>query len=361
MSDARTCAALSVALKRFVPRSLRAPLRKCLQFLSPSSRYAARLQRELANYSKIQNVHDLPAIASYWSEKYVSPLMIPFGFRSALECFRLYLQRMCAGNPAGRVLILSVGAGDCATEVNIAEWLRENGVDNWEFECLDVNAEVLGRGRNAAETKGLIDHFSFSAFDVNTWKPLRSYDAVLAIQSLHHFVELELLFDKIRNALRPGGYFMADDMIGRNGHQRWPEALKFVDELWRELPDKYKYNHLLQRFEKTYENWDCSIEGFEGIRAQDILPLLLTRFDFELFIGFGNVIDIFVDRCFGHNFDPAQESDRLFIDRVQAIDMTEIDSGRVKPTHMVAVMTKTPVRETKMHKHLSPQFCVRRP
>jgi SAM-dependent methyltransferase len=323
--------------------------------------YSSRRRRELETFSSIENVHDLPGIAHYWSEKYVVPLIAPLGFRSSIECFRTYIGRMCNENAPSTAFILSVGAGDCATEINIAEWLRENGIANYQFECLDLNAEVLSRGRTSAGSKGLADHFAFAAFDVNSWKPPRSYDIVLAIQSLHHFVELETLFDKIRRALKDKGYFMSDDMIGRNGHQRWPEALKLVEGFWKELPDKYKYNHGLKRFEKTYENWDCSTEGFEGIRAQDILPLLLKRFNFELFIAFGNVVDIFVDRCFGHNFDPDNENDRAFIDRVATVDTAEIESARLKPTHMIAVMTKMPIAQTKMYKHLSPEFCVRRP
>jgi len=112
--------------------------------------------------------------------------------------------------------------------------------------------------------------------------------------------------------------------------------------------------------EKKFPNSDCSVQGFEGIRAQDILPLLTRRFHFELFIGFGNIIDIFVDRAYGHNFDPANQWDRSFIDRVHALDQTEIESGRVKPTHMLAALTKRQVSNTKMHKHLSPEFCLRR-
>jgi len=34
--------------------------------------------------------------------------------------------------------------------------------------------------------------------------------------------------------------------------------------------------------------WDCSKQGFEGIRAQDILPLLVKKFSFRSFLGFGN-------------------------------------------------------------------------
>lgn len=323
--------------------------------------YSGRRQKELETFSAIENVHELPKIAHYWSEKYVVPLIEPLGFKNCIECFRAYIGRMCNENAPSTTYILSVGAGDTATEINIAEWLRENGIANYRFECLDLNADVLRRGRESAESKGLADHFSFSPFDVNSWKPSRSYDIVLAIQSLHHFIELELLFDKIRSALTAKGYFMSDDMIGRNGHMRWPEALEFVQAFWKELPDKYKYNHRLKRFEEKYQNWDCSTEGFEGIRAQDVLPLLLKRFNFEFFFAFGNVVDIFVDRCFGPNFDPTEEHDRAFIDRVQALDMSEIENGRVKPTHMIAVMTKMPVAQTKMYKHLSPEFCIRRP
>ena len=44
-----------------------------------------------------------------------------------------------------------------------------------------------------------------------------------------------------------------------------------LQRFWRELPDRCKYNHILQRFEAEYENWDCSQQGLVGIRAQDIL------------------------------------------------------------------------------------------
>ena len=348
-------------LKRIVPAPFRPPLRRCLHSIWPRSRYAHRVQQELETYNAIENVHDLPAIAHYWSEKYVAPLFRPFGFANSIEFFRSYVARICGERPAETVAILSVGAGNCASEINIAEWLRETGIENYRFECVDINPALLKRGASLAEAKGLARYFTFSSFDLNAWRPSGQYHLILAIQSLHHFVDLEILFEKIHELLHPDGYFLADDMIGRNGHQRWPEALKLVNELWGELPDTYKFNHLLKRHEKEYENWDCSKEGFEGIRAQDILPLLVERFTFELFIAFSNVIDIFVDRCFGPNFDPSKEWDRAFIDLVQALDAAQIESGALKPTHMLAAMTKSSVERTKMYKHLSPEFCIRRP
>ena len=62
-----------------------------------------------------------------------------------------------------------------------------------------------------------------------------SYDAVIANQSLHHVSNLEGLFAAIKDALSPQGRFITSDMIGRNGHMRWPEALDIIHDFWRQL------------------------------------------------------------------------------------------------------------------------------
>ena len=351
------------ALRRFVPLRLRPPLRKCLHLarsiVRPASAYDSRVQNELKAFAD-ENVLATPPIMNYWAKTYLASMLSPFGFTDSIQFFRTYVARMSGERPHETLRLLSIGTGACASEINIAEWLREVGISNYAFECVDLNPEMLNHARLSAEEKGLSEHFTFAMFDVNAWCPKGQYDMIMAIQSLHHFMELEALFEKIHRALHPGGYFLTDDMIGRNGHQRWPEALKFVNELWAELPDKYKYNHQLKRLEKDYDNWDCSKDGFEGIRAQDVLPLLVERFHFDLFVAFGNIIDVFIDRSFGPNFDPQNQWDRAFIDRVHTLDVVEIESGRVKPTHILAAMTKNPNARPAIHKHLSPEFCIRR-
>ncbi len=206
----------------------------------------------------------------------------------------------------------------------------------------------------------------FIELDLNAWDiEVGSYDVVMVNQSLHHFVELELLFQKIERAIGYTGVFITSDMIGRNGHMRWPEALEIINKLWGELPDRCKFNHLLKRFEERYENWDCSVSSFEGIRSQDILPLLIKNFHFDLFLGFGNLIDIFVDRAFGHNFDPQNAQDTAFIDRVAKLDQKLIEAGELTPTHLFAVMRSKKndpekLQRTKTYMNLSPAFCLRK-
>jgi SAM-dependent methyltransferase len=354
-----------VTLKSFIPAPLVPPVKQLRDYIRSRFRrqpdYGRRFGDELARFSGIQNVHELPRITGYWAHRYVRPMFQQFGCENSAELFRNYMARSCNENPHSDVRFLSIGAGDSATEIGIARWLVDSGIRNFVFECLDINPEVLNRGRLAAAAHGLREKVTFSTFDLNAWHPPHQYRIILAMQSLHHIQELETLFERIKEVLHPAGYFVADDMIGRNGHRRWPEALRLVHQFWAELPEKYKYNHQLRRVEKQYVDWDCSVEGFEGIRSQDILPLLIRNFSFDTFVAFGNVIDPFVDRSFGPNFSPETDWDREFIDRVHAADADEIEAGRIKPTHMIAVMTKEQRNQTRIHKHMTPEFCVRRP
>jgi len=236
--------------------------------------------------------------------------------------------------------------------------LRERGIERFSIECLDITTPMLDRGRALVASMDLSCHFRFTCGDFNLWQPQESYDVVMANQSLHHVTDLEHLFEAIRTAIGEGGIFITSDMIGRNGHQRWPEALAIVREFWRELPEGYRYNRQLRRHEPEFLDWDCAVEGFEGVRAQDILPLLVQRFGFDLFYAYGNVIDPFIDRGFGPHFDPDRASDREFIDRVHARDEAEILAGNITPTHMIAAMRRSQLGLVRSWRHLTPAFCV---
>ncbi len=320
--------------------------------------YASRLAAEISIYEECVDVHALPAIFDYWSESYLRPLFSQFGFGSPKEMFTNHLEELCASS-SGPSRFVSLGSGNGFMEVAIASQLMAKGYSQFAIECFDLNPKMLGRGAAAAEKAGVSEKVLFKQGDLNDWNPKHEYDAIIADQSLHHVVCLENLFDRVKESLKAEGSFLISDMIGRNGHQRWPEALTLVHEFWRKLPPSYRYNRSLKRYEELYENWDCSLEGFEGIRSQDILPLLLERFQFRLFLGFGNIIDPFIDRAFGPNFDAAARWDQSFIDGVHLRDQQCLLSGRVKPTHMLAVVGKNIVEPPLIYQSLTPESCVR--
>ena len=53
--------------------------------------------------------------------------------------------------------------------------------------------------------------------------------------------------------------------------------------------------------------------------------------------------------------------DCYFIDFVAGLDDYFIEMGEIKPTQMIAAMTKTKRGHVKVYKNLTPEFCVRDP
>ncbi|MGH8035166.1 MAG: class I SAM-dependent methyltransferase, partial [Lysobacterales bacterium] len=186
-------------------------------------RYSKRVSAELSAFRNCENVHDLPEIFHYWSNKYLVPLHAPFGFENPDEFFFLNLCKRCCNAVDRAARFVSIGSGNCDLEVSLAEKLRANGQQDFVIECLDLNPDMLARGLSAARLAGVEGLLQFNRGDFNQWQPeAGAYDAVIANQSLHHVLGLEHLFESIRLGLKPCGSFIISDMIGRNGHQRWP-------------------------------------------------------------------------------------------------------------------------------------------
>ena len=325
------------------------------------SDYEHRLNEEIEHYRSVENVTDLPPICYFWLDKYVRPkLREVFGVSDVVEFYAKYIVQFRAVHPDQTIEIASLGAGNADIEVGIAKVLVEKGITDFRFLCLDINTDMLQRGRELTSQQQLSDHFKFLQVDLAHWRPEHPLAIVMAQHILHHTVKLEETFSNIKEAIGANGYFLTADMVGRNGHMRWLEALEIVQGIWKIMPDRYKFNHQLKHFEEIYENWDCSKEGFEGIRAQDILPLLVRNFHFEGFVAFGNLHDIFMDRGFGPNFDVENPEDMEFIDRIGALNDRLISDGAIKPTQIVAAMRCQPTGQMRCYQHWTPEFCIRR-
>lgn len=323
--------------------------------------YKTKIKKELLTFNENINIHELPEIFHYWSNKYLRPMLEEYNISHPDDLFANYMFDSALSCNVDKPTFVSIGSGNCDTEVRVAKLLKEKGLKEFCIECIELNSNMLKRGYDLADQEGVLENMSFIKRDFNEWKSKREYVSVIANQSLHHVQSLEYLFSTIKKSLHKNGTFITSDMVGWNGHQRWPEALEIVHKFWRELPENYKYNHQLKRYEEVYENWDCSTESFEGIRAQDILPLLVKNFHFQLFIGFANVIDVFIDRGFGYNFDPYNKFDTDFIDKVHQFDEDCIRYGTIKPTHIMAVMKKHPVSRPYYSRGFSPEYCIREP
>jgi len=298
---------------------------------------------------------------TYWASTYLSPRLVRiFGAADIPEIFAREILRCASASDKRHVRILSLGSGDCEFERSVHTLLSGQVDATWS--CTDLNAAVSEHAQRIALSSP--DHatrFNFHTIDLNIDFVQGQFDFIIANHSLHHFLNLEFIFDHVHRSLTKDGRFIVSDMIGRNGHMRWPEALTFVQDLWRFLPEPYRFNNHAKCIEgENFVNYDCTSNGdFEGVRAQDILPLLLDKFGFERFVGFGGVSDIFLDKAYGPNFDLGKEFDIKFIQYIAALNTALIDSGIVKPTMMIATLSADPTQC--VFDRWSPQFALRDP
>jgi len=317
------------------------------------------LPSSAATVTEKAGVNELPEIFHYWSNKFLATDMSRFGFGNPEEFF-FYHTRTCLKESKNQpIKILSLGSGNCAFEIRIAEKLLQWQLKDFVLECLETNPEKLEAGKQAVDEAGLGEYFDFTCKDPNRWKPFKKYEIIFANQSFHDVQNLEGLFDSIKRCLKPGGLFIVSDMIGRNGQMRWPETMDALRPFWDELPESYRYNRMLNRHEEQPLSFEGSAQGFGSLRSQDILSLLLERFHFKFFFPYGNIIFVFIDRSFGHNFDAEAEWDKDFIDRVQAHDEAGLLDGELKPVSMLAVLTNRETELVLRHPGLTPRQCVR--
>ena len=328
------------------------------------SDYAFRINAEITNFEQALAsggvTHSIPSMFTWWASTYLSPRLVNvFGCADIPAIFASEIARRANESNNMEVRVVSLGSGDCEFERSVHELLPQ-GIDA-KWTCTDLNPAVTEHARRVLSEHGHGKSFNFQTLDLNLEFVQGQYDIVLINHSLHHFLNLEFIFEGIGKCLARDGRILVSDMIGRNGHMRWPEALGVVESLWASLPDGYRFNNHAKCVEGLdFNNYDCTSNGdFEGVRAQDILPLLLKNFSFEKFVGFGNIPDVFLDRAYGPNFSPAREFDVNFIKLCERLNTHFVDSGFVKPTMMIGVLTGLPVAAT--FDRWSAEFALRDP
>jgi SAM-dependent methyltransferase len=330
-----------------------------------SEAYAERIEHQVKQFAGGVN-HVLAPARAAWQTRYLRPKLIEvMGGASHVEVYvkemiRAYKAFRASGE-RGVFRIASVGSGDCALECQIAKRLVMAKLENFCLSGLEISPPMVRAGMLRIAKEGLAGCMETVQCDANGDLPELRVSAVIAHHSLHHIVNLEGLFDWVLAHLLPGGVFLSFDTIGRNGHMLWPESRYFVDRLWPLLPDKLRFDGLYKKVLPQYVDHDCSTQGFEGIRAQDILPLLVERFDFDAFLGYGGITDPFLGRRFADNFRADDPIATGFIELIEHTNDGLLLAGSVRPTRMAAVMRVPSPGQTRCWRGLDPRRAVRDP
>lgn len=218
------------------------------------------------------------------------------------------LRKMHRSNPGRPVRMLSLCAGEAATE----GWLLEAAGVPVELCLLDVHEGLLETAASRMPDNVAVDRVLGDANSLNG--QLGRFDVVNITSGLHHLVELERVLSGISKSLDGAGEFwLIGEQVGRNGNRLWPEALREANSIFSEWPESKRRNANTGSVDESVPDIDFSSACFEGIRSQDILPLLQRYFI---------PVDVYLRNCFlwrlfdvayASNFDLADSGDLSLI------------------------------------------------
>lgn len=305
--------------------------------------YEAKRESELQTLKLQQGVNDPPASFHYLSEKFLAPLLKEkIGVKSVEELVVKYVHELGRTRKLESIEIASIGSGNAEIEIGLALHYHLK----CRFTCYEGSSALIRCASETAARNGVRDQFAFKQCDVNQIKLKRPFDIILAHYSLHHFTELEHIFFEIQRAMTGQSYLIVSDMIGRNGHLFWDATLALCNRLWKCAPKELKHSHSLNQHVAERVQLDGPTEGDGGPRAQQILPLLNRSFRFKDFATFYSLVNRFVDRDFGPNFDTSNSLHRNFLDLIWEYDNYCLEKKILKPTQIIASLVRKDVPVT---------------
>jgi SAM-dependent methyltransferase len=175
-----------------------------------------------------------------------------------------YLSRTVRANDRP-IEVLSLASGYCGHELDLARGMTRP----YKITCTDLNELIFERARDIAGAENLNLDFQLEDLNFITIEPGR-YDLIFAHAAIHHVINLEYLFGQIAGGLSPTGIFQLTEVVGKNRKLIWDRNERYANALLEMMPERLTHGMRLAVGEDG--------EGMEGIRQQDILPLLRKQF-----------------------------------------------------------------------------------
>jgi SAM-dependent methyltransferase len=226
----------------------------------------------------------------------------------------------------------------CSGAAGIERQILVNAACPVEITLFDLNENLM---REATAALSSVAQISAVLGDVNAISAEQfgdiAFDIVMFVSGLHHVVEIERVLETVIEVLVPNGEFwIVGEAIGRNGNQLWPEALDAANRIFSRLPERFRRNASTGKVDFTVPEKDFSVNSFEGIRSEEIEPLLLRYFD---------PLEMYRKNCFlwrlvnpdyFNNYDLNNQEDRYLILSLIAAEYNLWKSGG-RPTESHSV------------------------
>jgi len=110
--------------------------------------YLGRVISEKQIFEDTEETNVLPEIFHYWSNTHLRPMYEQFGFSNPEQFFAKYLRESADACAEDTPIFISIGSGNCHTEIKVARLLKEAGLSRFVIECLDMNRRSLQWARD---------------------------------------------------------------------------------------------------------------------------------------------------------------------------------------------------------------------
>jgi SAM-dependent methyltransferase len=294
--------------------------------------YQQLIHEEKQHFSSIEITRDLKESGVHANDSwhyYWKRIAHVLENRTQLSDVPKYLDQI-SGSLGRPIRILSLGSGYCGHEIDWARKLNSPYI----ITCTDINDQPFNLAREIANRENLCLEFDIEDLNFIQIKP-GHFDAIFAHAALHHVINLEHLFAEIAAGLSPLGIFHLVEVVGMNRKLIWDDNEKFANALLDLIPD--------QITRKVRLNVPRATTGMEGIRQEEILPLLRKNFCpvFELRHGaFMRFVCTHPD--LGRQFDPSDVAVKPFLDFLIDCDNSAVEHGVLRPLEIWGVYHATP-------------------
>ncbi len=234
---------------------------------------------------------------------------------------------------------LSLGCGSAGQEIIGAKLGLFATMDAYDLSEQSINIARENAAREEVTT------INFQVGDFHTVElPSEHYDAALMVMSLHHVAELESLYARVRDALKPRGVFIANEYVGPAQMQFTEKQVALVNELLHILPTKYRYDYALGGTREYFSprsraEWNIA-DPSEAIRSDEIVPLARRYFATVERVDYGGtLLNPLLEHIIG-NFAPDEECDVSILRLLAEIEDALITQGCLSSNFAVLICHK---------------------
>lgn len=148
----------------------------------------------------------------------------------------------------------------------------------------EASKTAVEAGRKRIKEAGLSDCIDLrcgNALEENL--PSGYFDVVFVQAAIHHFFEIEAMFQLMHRVLKPGGLLIYDEYIGPDHHMYDSHVMDVINEINACLAPEYQHDSLSNSRRMNLPpmslEWMLNHDPSKGVHASDILPLTYQYFD----------------------------------------------------------------------------------